>query len=164
MRYAVLTLSDKASRGEREDTAGPAVRAMMDDKAGTCVHASILADDRDQVEEELRRLCDKEHAQIVLTVGGTGFTKRDVAPEAALAVAERQAPGLAEAMRARSLQVTPHAMLSRAVAVIRGESLIVNLPGSRKGAVECLEVILPALPHACALLDGTAGDKDHAPK
>lgn len=158
MKYAVLTLSDKGAKGEREDTSGPAIREMMDAAGGECVFHEILPDDPEAIEAALMHLCDEMGARIVLTTGGTGFSPRDWTPEATLAVCDRLAPGLAEAMRAASLAHTPHAMLSRAVAGLRGASLIVNLPGSRKAVVECLQVILPALPHACEILAGDGTD------
>jgi molybdenum cofactor synthesis domain-containing protein len=159
LHYAVITLSDKASAGEREDTAAPAIQQMMHEHGWSCRHYLVLPDDRAALEAELRRLCDETDAAVVLTTGGTGFTARDITPEATLAVAERHAPGLAEAMRARSLAITPMAMLSRAEAVIRGATLIINLPGSKKAATECLEVILPVLEHAVQLLAGQHTEK-----
>ncbi|MCC6156632.1 MAG: MogA/MoaB family molybdenum cofactor biosynthesis protein [Deltaproteobacteria bacterium] len=153
-RYAILTLSDKASIGEREDTSAPALQQRMHDAGWACAHYLVIPDDRARIETELVRLCDDPAVAVVLTTGGTGFTDRDVTPEATLAVSERMAPGIAEAMRMRSLAITPMAMLSRAVAAIRNRTLIVNLPGSRKGALECLDVVLPVLAHAVELLRG----------
>ncbi len=157
-RYAILTLSDKASIGEREDTSAPALQQRMHDAGWSCAHYLVIPDDRPRIEAELIRLCEDPSVAVVLTTGGTGFTTRDVTPEATLAVAERLAPGIAEAMRMRSLAITPMAMLSRAVAAIRNRTLIVNLPGSRKGALECLDVVVPVLAHAADLLRGVNTD------
>jgi len=158
---AVLTISDRSSRGEREDRSGPALAAAAE-AAGFCVIArAVLPDDLGAIETKLRTLADSGQIQMVLTTGGTGVGPRDVTPEATLAVVERRVPGLAEAMRARSLAVTPHAMLSRAEAGIRGRCLIVNLPGNPKGAIECFHFIVPALEHAIRLIAG--GDPDSPP-
>ena len=155
---AVMTVSDRSYRGARPDAAGPEVRAVLE-RAGYQMLASVLVpDEREIIAGELCRLADAEGAALIVTTGGTGFAPRDVTPEATLSVCERMAPGLAEAMRAQSLLVTPHAMLSRAVAGIRGRTLIVNLPGSPKAAVENLAVVLPALAHALALLAGEQPD------
>ncbi len=156
--FAVLTVSDKGSCGEREDTSGPYLCEALRALGLTQAAYEIVADDRDFIRQWLLYFCDVAHVALVLTTGGTGFAPRDMTPEATLAVIERPAPGLVEAMRARSLAITPHAMLSRAAAGIRGRTLIVNLPGSRKAVAECLDVLRPALPHALELLAGAAGD------
>lgn len=155
IRVGILTVSDRASRGEYQDLSGPEVRRLVEEKLGAEVVAEeIVPDEKERIEEVLKRWADELDLELILTTGGTGFTPRDVTPEATRAVIEKEAPGLAEAMRAASLQKTPHAMLSRAVAGIRGRTLIVNLPGSPRAARENLEVILPALPHGLDLLRG----------
>lgn len=153
MRVAILTISDRAARGEVEDLSGPALARVMQEQseAAVILHETI-PDERPLIEATLLRWGDSGQFDLILTTGGTGFAPRDVTPEATLAVIDRAAPGLAEAMRAASLRITPHAMLSRAVAGLRGRTLIVNLPGSPKAAVENLAVILPVLPHAVELL------------
>jgi molybdenum cofactor synthesis domain-containing protein len=149
---AVLTISDSCSRGEREDISGPAVVAELE-KLGAEVRATeILPDDRDLIASRLIHLSDRGDINLLFTTGGTGFALRDVTPEATRDVIEREAPGLAELMRLRSLDSTPLAPLSRAVCGIRGRTLIVNLPGSRRGAVENFAAIRSSLPHAVGLL------------
>jgi molybdopterin adenylyltransferase len=160
----VLTVSDRSARGERPDTAGPAlVQALMERLAGASVtETAIVPDDQGEIAAVLVRWADGLGLDLVLTTGGTGFAPRDITPEATRSVLQREAPGLAEAMRAASLLVTPHAMLSRAVAGIRRRTLIVNLPGSPKGALENLATILPVLPHAIELLqEGAEAEKHH---
>ena len=152
-RVGVLTVSDRASRGEAEDVSGPALARLVEDVLGwEVVCTAVVPDDRDRIAETLRRWADEEGLALILTTGGTGFAPRDVTPEATRDVIEREAPGLAEAMRAASLEVTPHAMLSRAIAGIRGQCLIVNMPGSPKAVREQFSVIAPALPHGLRLL------------
>ncbi|NLG73876.1 MAG: MogA/MoaB family molybdenum cofactor biosynthesis protein [Chloroflexi bacterium] len=158
MRIAILTVSDRSARGERPDASGPALADVVTQQGWTVVKREIIADDFDLLRERLSEWADSGEVDVLLTTGGTGFAPRDVTPEATLAAADRLAPGLAEAMRAASLQVTPHAMLSRATAAIRRRTLIVNLPGSPKAAVENLQVILPVLPHAVELMS----DDPHA--
>ena len=152
MRVGVLTISDRSSRGEREDLSGPLLKERVGNQGWSVVRFDVVSDDREDIEGRLRAWADSGEVDLILTTGGTGFSSRDFAPEATLAIAERLAPGLVEAMRAASLKVTPHAMLSRAVAGIRGRTLIVNLPGSPRAVVENLETILEALPHAIELL------------
>ncbi len=152
LRFAILTVSDRSARGEREDRSGPALAEAVRARGWHVAHSEILPDDLPTLRDTLARWADSDAYDVILTTGGTGFAPRDVTPEATLAVVERLAPGLAEAMRAASLQITPHAMLSRAVAGIRGATLIVNLPGSPKAALENLDVIVPVLPHAVKLL------------
>lgn len=154
MRVGILTVSDRSARGDREDLSGPVLaRTVTERLAGAVVvQTTIVPDDRAEIAVTLQRWADELALELILTTGGTGVAPRDVTPEATLAVVERLTPGLAETMRAESLRVTPHAMLSRGVAGIRGRTLIVNLPGSPKGAVENLLTILPVLPHAVELL------------
>lgn len=153
---AVLTLSDKASRGERVDESGPAAVKILKDYGYDIIETLILPDEQDQIERELIRLSDGRQADLIITTGGTGFAKRDRTPEATLAVAERIAPGIAEAMRMESMKITGRAMLSRAVSVIRGNTLIVNLPGSVKAVEENLGFVIPQLEHGIRILNGTA--------
>jgi molybdenum cofactor synthesis domain-containing protein len=154
IRTAVLTMSDKGSRGEREDLTGPAIIDMIKDSGFEIVHYKMIPDDFDKIVAELLYLCDELKVELVLTNGGTGFSKRDITPEATMKVIERNVPGIAEAMRLKSLQITTKAMLSRAASGIRGGTLIVNLPGSPKAAKENLGFILPALPHGIDILTG----------
>ncbi|MBN1137205.1 MAG: molybdopterin adenylyltransferase [Anaerolineae bacterium] len=158
IRTGILTASDRSYSGEYEDLSGPAIRALVTERLGAVVEReAVVPDDRTIIASTLVAWADQVGLDLVLTTGGTGFAPRDVTPEATRDVIERQAPGLAEAMRAASLEITPHAMLSRAVAGIRGHTLIVNLPGSPKAVRENLETILPALPHAVELLQGQQG-------
>jgi molybdenum cofactor synthesis domain-containing protein len=152
IRFGILTLSDRSSKGERPDTSGPALADLIHAQNWSVVKQLILPDDESNFRAALIEWADSREVDIILTTGGTGFALRDITPEATRAVIEREAPGLAENMRTESLKKTPHAMLSRAVAGIRGRTLIVNLPGSPKGAVENLQTILPVLPHAVQLL------------
>ena len=152
IRFGILTLSDRSARGERADSSGPALANLIQGEGWLVVKQSVLPDDEDSIREILATWADSREMDVVLTTGGTGLSPRDVTPEATRAVIEREAPGLAEAMRTASLKVTPHAMLSRIVTGIRGRTLIINLPGSPKGAVENLQVVLPVLPHAVQLL------------
>lgn len=157
-KTAIVTLSDKGSKGEREDKSGPLIREMLSEDCYVVEKEIILPDEQSLIEEELIRLSDEEKMDLILTTGGTGFAKRDRTPEATLKVATRNAPGIAEAMRVCSLQVTPKAMLSRGASVIRNETLIINLPGSPKAVRENLEFILPALDHGLGILVGTDGE------
>ncbi|UCF79464.1 MAG: MOSC domain-containing protein [Candidatus Eiseniibacteriota bacterium] len=151
----VLTISTLGSKGQREDTAGPAVQRMLEEKLGAHVYAlEVLPDARGRITERLAHYSDGHSIDLVLTVGGTGLSPDDLTPEATRQIIEREVPGLAEAMRAYSMKKTPHAALSRGVAGIRGQTLILNLPGSLKGAVENLEAVLPTLPHALEKLRG----------
>ncbi|MBI2875911.1 MAG: MogA/MoaB family molybdenum cofactor biosynthesis protein [Candidatus Tectomicrobia bacterium] len=158
IRYAILTVSDKGARGEREDRSGPAIREMLPDPPYRLHSYQILPDEREEIARALKELADENQVDLVLTTGGTGLAPRDVTPEATAEVIEREVPGLVEAMRMEGLRVTPLAMLSRAVAGIRKETLIVNLPGSPKGVRENLAVILPVLPHAIEKLLGDPGE------
>ena len=155
---AVITLSDRCAAGEREDKSGPAVAKRLMEAGYIIVEQLLLADEREPLERNLIRLCDQRQLDLILTTGGTGFAPRDITPEATRAVAERDAPGIAEAVRAASLRITPRAMLSRAASVIRGKTLIINLPGSPKACMESMDVFLDQLPHALELLRGTPQD------
>jgi molybdenum cofactor synthesis domain-containing protein len=152
IRVGILTVSDRSARGERPDLSGPALNDIVIEQGWYVVRYEIIHDDLQPLRDLLAEWADSDDLDIILTTGGTGFGQRDVTPEATRSVIERPAPGLAEAMRTASLKVTPHAMLSRAVAGIRKRVLIINLPGSPKGAVENLQVVLPVIPHAVQLL------------
>ena len=154
----ILTISDKGAAGERQDRSGEAIREILSRTDVRIVNCDIIPDEKELIVEKLVKWADEDNLDVVVTTGGTGLTPRDVTPEATLAVVDRIIPGFAEAMRAESLKKTPHAMLSRAVVGTRGKCLIVNLPGSPKAVRECLEVILPALPHAMETLKGQAGE------
>ncbi len=153
MNIAVLCISDSAFAGKREDLSGPLIIDIMRETARSTYYGCV-PDEQDQISIELVRLCDEEKVDIILTTGGTGFAPRDVTPEATLSVLDRQVPGIPEAMRQKSLAITPRSMLSRAVAGIRGETLIINLPGSPKAVKENLETVLPILNHAVELIHG----------
>jgi molybdenum cofactor synthesis domain-containing protein len=164
IRVGVLTVSDRSARGERPDDSGPALEEAILEQGWQVIKRAILPDDIASVKEILSSWADSAEMDIILTTGGTGFSPRDVTPEATLAIIERFAPGLAEAMRAESMRVTSHAMLSRAIAGIRKKVLIVNLPGSPKGAIENLKVILSVIPHAVQLLrEDPAAESGHNP-
>lgn len=152
IRAVVLTISDSAAQGDREDLSGPAVVAELQSINAEIVATEILADERAQIAERLKFYADQGRTDLIVTTGGTGFSSRDITPEATCDVMEREAPGLAELMRAESVKITPLAALSRAVCGIRGKTLIVNLPGSVRGARENLAVITRLLPHAISLL------------
>lgn len=152
IRFGILTLSDRSARGEREDASGPALARLIEAGGWSVTRHDLLPDDESAIRNLLISWADSGELDVILTTGGTGFAPRDVTPEATRAVIDREAPGLAEAMRAASLKVTPHAMLSRIVTGIRKKTLILNLPGSPKGAVENLQVVIPVLPHAVQLL------------
>lgn len=163
LTVGVLTISDGASKGERQDVSGETIRALLmqnAEKVDALISAgAIIPDEREQIAAVLREWCDEKKLNLILTTGGTGLAPRDVTPEATRAVIEREAQGIAEAMRLHSLQYTPMAMLSRGIAGVRGRTLIINLPGSPKAVRECLEYILPVLPHAINLL--IEGPKEH---
>ena len=152
MRIGILTVSDRSARGERPDLSGPAVEELILERGWSVSRVEIIPDELPLLIDTLATWADSGELDIILTTGGTGFSPRDITPEATIKVVHREAPGLAEAMRAASLTVTPHAMISRARAGIRGRTLIVNLPGSPRAAVENLNVVLPVFEHAVALL------------
>ena len=158
-RVGIITLSDKGAAGQRTDESGPLIRRMLEDDSRYIVEKTvILPDDRQTLTEELIKMADKDGMDLILTTGGTGFSPRDNTPEATMAVATRNAPGIAEYMRARSFEITPKAMLSRGISVIRNNTLIINLPGSPKAAGENLGFILPALDHGLEILLGRGGE------
>jgi len=154
----VITVSDKGSRGEREDISGREVIRMLGDLDIRVTEYEIVPDEKETIKDKIREYVDLKNLDLVVTTGGTGVSPRDVTPDATLEVLDKELPGMAEAMRRESMNKTPHAMISRAVAGIRGQSLIVNLPGSPKGARENLAVILPALKHAIEKLQGDMSD------
>jgi molybdenum cofactor synthesis domain-containing protein len=154
----VITASDKASRGEREDASGAKVELMLKEAGYEVIGRTILPDERQLLAEALRKFCDGGRIDLIVTTGGTGFSPRDFTPEATLDVSERQVPGLAELMRAEGLKKTPRAMLSRGTAVIRGRTLIINLPGSPKGVAENLAAVLPILEHGLEVLTDRGGE------
>lgn len=157
LRFGILTVSDRSAAGERADSSGPALEEVIVEQGWRVVRRAVLPDELMTLSDTLASWADSGEMDVILTTGGTGFSRRDITPEATQAIVQRPAPGLAEAMRAASLQITPHAMLSRATAGIRGASLIINLPGSPRGAVENLQVVLPVLPHAVQLLADDPG-------
>ncbi len=154
LNIAILTISDKGSRGQRQDVSGPVIREVVSQIESSVVKYEIIPDEREAIAGKLMEWADGGGVDVILTSGGTGLARRDVTPEATLSVIDRSVPGFAEAMRAKSLEKTPMAVLSRAVSGLRGECLIINLPGSPKAVKECLEVILPAIPHAVEIIKG----------
>ena len=154
----VITVSDRSFWGRREDASGPAVAEMLEAAGYAVVHRTIVQDERWQIEQALKDAADRLGAALAVTTGGTGFSPRDVTPEATAAVCDRMAPGIGEAMRAASMAVTPRAMLSRATAGLRGKTLIVNVPGSPKAARENLAAVLPTLAHGLDMLRGGPAD------
>jgi molybdenum cofactor synthesis domain-containing protein len=153
-KAAVICVSDRGSRGEREDASGKALIERLTAEGFDVQFYTVVPDEVPEISAALKKYADEERASLIVTTGGTGVSPRDVTPEATLAVVDRTIPGMAEAMRAASLLKTPHAMISRAIVGIRGATLIVNLPGSPKGALENLSVLLPALPHALEKIEG----------
>ncbi|MFZ5986227.1 MAG: MogA/MoaB family molybdenum cofactor biosynthesis protein [Bacillota bacterium] len=157
-KAGILTASDKGYAGERIDESGKVIMDLIKPLDFEIVKYIVVPDERQIISEALRSMSDKLGIDLILTTGGTGFSPRDITPEATLDVIHRQVPGIPEAMRLRSLEITPMAMLSRAVAGIRNKTLIVNLPGSPKGVRECLQVILPVLSHGLMILKGQTGE------
>lgn len=154
----ILTASDKASEGKRQDQSGMVITEIINNLGWKVITYLVVADDTNQIKNALLSMCDTQRLNLVLTSGGTGFGPRDNTPEATKAVIEREVPGIPEVMRWESMKKTPRAMLSRAVAGIRKQTLIINLPGSPKAVRECLEVILPALAHGLEILNGQTGE------
>jgi molybdenum cofactor synthesis domain-containing protein len=161
MKAAILTLSDKGSMGERSDASGPALEKWLAERGVTTLEYRMIPDDTEQIVATLKEWSDSGRFDIILTTGGTGVSPRDVTPDATLRVLDRLIPGFGEVMRMKSLEKTPHAMISRAVAGIRGKALIINLPGSPKGATENLEAVWPAIPHTVAKIQGDPADCGH---
>lgn len=157
-KAAVITMSDKGSQGLREDTAGDAVVSILEENGWTIEYRTLIPDNMDQIKEELIKCADQLKVALTVTTGGTGFSLRDVTPEATLSVIDREVRGIPEAMRAESMRITPMGMLSRAAAGIRKRTLIINLPGSRKAASECLEAVIKPIKHGVDVLMGEAGE------
>lgn len=157
-RAALITMSDKGSKGLREDTAGDAVVTILEENGWEVEYRILIPDDMEQIKKELIKCADELAVTMVVTCGGTGFSLRDVTPEATLAVVDREVRGIPEAMRAESMRITPMGMLSRAAAGLRKQTLIVNLPGSRKAASECLEAVIKPIKHGVEVLLGEVGD------
>ena len=155
---AIITVSDKGSQGKRQDLSGPAIAEMLAGAAIYVKHTLIIPDEVEQIQKAIIHFADVEKTDLILTTGGTGVSPRDLTPDATLKVLDKEIPGMAEVMRITSMKITPHAMISRAVAGIRGHSLIINLPGSPKGATENLAVVLPAIPHAIEKIKGDDRD------
>ncbi len=152
LRFGILTVSDRSSTGERDDVSGPLLAELIEEQGWETVWAGVVPDELEEIAQVLVNWSDSGKLDVILTTGGTGFAPRDVTPEATLKVIERSTPGLVEAIRAESLRLTPHGMLSRAEAGIRGSVLVINFPGSPKAVRENFEVVLPVLPHAVELL------------
>ncbi len=154
INFGILTISDKGSQGQRQDKSGEVIRDILSRIDSTIIKYEVVPDERDVIAGKLIEWADGGGVDVILTTGGTGLARRDVTPEATLSVIDKEVPGFTEAMRAKSLEKTPMAVLSRAVAGLRGQCLIINLPGSPKAVLECLEVVLPALPHAAEIIKG----------
>lgn len=158
IKTAILTISDKGSRGERVDETGAVIKRELENNDYSITFYKIIPDDQQEIEKELINLCDELKIDLILTNGGTGFAPRDLTPEATQNIIEKYVPGIGEIMRMKSLAITPKAILSRGIAGIRKKTLIINLPGSPKGAVENLQFVLPAIPHGIAILKGEASE------
>jgi len=157
----ILTISDKGAKGQREDKSGKTISDILSAPGSELVRYEIIPDEKETISSKLAEWADEGRIDVILTTGGTGLSRRDVTPEATMAVVDRAAPGFTEAMRAGTLSITPMSMLSRSAAGIRGNCLIINLPGSPKAVRECLEVILPVIPHAVEIIKGEA--TEHQP-
>lgn len=157
-RVGIITASDKGSKGERVDESGPKIKEIVSGFGYKVVYYKVLPDDKDIISNEMKRLCDENMVDLILTTGGTGFSKRDNTPEATLEIAEKLVPGISEAIRNYSMQFTKKAMLSRGVSAIRKETLIINMPGSPKAVKESMECIMPALNHGIDILKGSASE------
>jgi len=153
-KAVIITVSDRGARGERADTSGPEIAGVLEKEGMEIVGRQIIPDEQDEIRRTLIEWCDGDKADLILTTGGTGVSPRDVTPDATRQVIDREIPGMAEAMRRQSSAVTPYAMISRAIAGIRGRTLIINLPGSPRGARENLNVLIPALAHAIEKIQG----------
>ena len=158
IRTGIIIVSDKGTKGERIDQSGPAIRQTLKNQIFTVAGYQIVPDEKKTIQRAILQFADDQKCDLIITSGGTGISQRDITPEATKELVDRLLPGFAEAMRMHSLTFTPHAMISRAICGTRQESLIINLPGSPKGAKECLEVVLPAIPHAIAKLKGDQSD------
>lgn len=163
IRTAVLTISDKGSKGERKDLSGPIIKDMMEEIGAVIVYEEIIADEISEIKKVLAEISDQKKADLILTTGGTGFAKRDITPEATLEVIEKEVPGIPEKIRAETVSITPQAALSRARAGIRKDTLIINFPGSPKAVRECLEAVIEIIPHGVKILKGeiTEHKPDH---
>ena len=158
MKIGIITVSDGCSEGKREDKSGPLIRQMVE-SLGEVIKYEIIPDEKASISQAIKEVVDHLRADLVLTTGGTGLSFRDVTPEATREVVEKEIPGFGELMRQKSFKITPMAILSRATAGTRGKSLIINLPGSSKGVKECLEIILPVIPHALDMIKGKGHEK-----
>lgn len=162
IRTAVITISDKGSRGERKDLSGPVLKEMMENIGAEIVAEKIIADEIEEIKAALIEISDQNKADLILTTGGTGFAKRDITPEATSAVIEKEVPGIPEKIRADTISITPQAALSRARAGIRGKTLIINFPGSPKAVRECLESVIEIIPHGVKILKGEITEHQHS--
>lgn len=158
IRVGIITVSDKGSAGLREDKSGPMIRECLRGMDHEVVWYGIVPDEQEQIELQLRTLCDQLGVDVVFTTGGTGLSPRDVTPEATQAVSDKMVPGISEAMRIQSAEKAPRSMLSRGVSAIRGRTLIINFPGSPKAVCECMEIVTPVLEHAISVLEGTVSE------
>jgi len=161
---AVITISDKGSRGERKDLSGPVLREMMERIGAEIVHQEIIADEKEEIKKALVKISDQKIADLILTTGGTGFAERDITPEATAEVIEKEVPGIPEKIRADTISITPQAALSRARAGIRAQTLIINFPGSPKAVRECLESVIDIIPHGVKILKGEITEHQHNKK